>query len=129
MNRFFEIAIPYVGIEINFSPLYHFFRDLVFAMILWQIGFRDIQAALTTMLISGFFEAGNGICYNKNGSHCHFDFLDLIPSVFAGFIVISFMSSTFNLTLLLNLLLIFFSVVIILTLINIILGRKFVFKC
>ena len=128
MNNFCDIAVPYVGIEINFSPIYHFFRDILVVFILWQIGYRGFQAAFTTMLISGFFEAGNGICFLKDGTHCHFDFLDLIPSVFAGFLVVSLMSNNFNLTLLLNLLLIFFSVVVILTLLNIALGRKIIIK-
>ena len=128
MNNFFDVAVPYVGIEINFSPVYHFFRDILVVFILWQIGYRGFQAALTIMLISGFFEAGNGICFLKDGTHFHFDFLDLIPSVFAGFLVVSLMSNNFNLTLLLNLLLLFFSVVVILTLLNIALGRKITFK-
>ena len=128
MNKFCEIAVPYVGIKINFTPIYHFFRDLLVVFILWQIGYRGFQAAFTTMLISGFFEAGNGICFSKDGTHDHFDFLDLIPSVFAGFLVVSLMSKNFNLTLLLNLLLIYFSVVLILTLLNILLGRKIIIK-
>ncbi|HEX9971403.1 MAG TPA: hypothetical protein VGD14_04970, partial [bacterium] len=92
MNKFCGMAIPYVGIEINFTPIYHFFRDLLITFILWQISYRGFQAAFTTMLISGFFEAGNGICFLKDGTHCHFDFLDLIPSVFAGFLMVGFLS-------------------------------------
>ncbi len=80
------------------------------------------------MLISGFFEAGNGICFLKDGTHCHFDFLDLIPSVFAGFLMVGFLSKYFDLMLLFNLLLIYCSVVLILTLLNISLGRKVIIK-
>ena len=128
MNKFFDIAVPYVGIVINFTPIYHFFRDLIFAIILWQIGYRGFQAAFTTVLISGFFEAGNGICYTKDGTHNHFDFLDLIPSVFAGFLVVSLLSQNYDLTLLLKLALIYCSVIVILTLLNIVLGRKIIIK-
>ncbi len=128
MNKFCEIAVPYVGIEIDFSPIYHFFRDLIFTIILWQISYRGFQAAFTTMLMSGFFEAGNGICFSKDGMYCHFDFLDLIPSVFAGFLIVSLLSKNFDLTLLLKLALIYFSAVVILTLLNIALGRKIIIK-
>jgi hypothetical protein len=128
MKKFCDIAVPFVGIEIDFSPIYHFFRDLLVVFILWQIGYRGFQAAFTTMLISGFFEAGNGICFLKDGTHCHFDFLDVIPSVFAGFLIVSLLSENFDLTLLLNLLLIYFSVVLILLFLNITLGRKIIIK-
>lgn len=128
MKNFYDTVIPYVGIEINFTPVYHFLRDLFFAFILWQIGYRDFQAAFATMLISGFFETGNGICFLQDGSHGHFDFLDLIPSVFAGFLIVSLLSKNFDLTILVKLLLIYISVVLTLTLLNKLLGREIIIK-
>ena len=128
MNKFYCIAIPYVGIQIDFTPIYHFFRDLLVVFIIWQVGFHGFQAAFTAMLVSGFFEAGNGICFLEDGTHCHFDFLDLIPSVFAGFLMVSFLSDNFDLMLLLKLLAIYFSVCLVLLFLNIALGRKFIFK-
>lgn len=128
MKKFFDIAIPYVGIKIDFTPINHFFRDLLITFILWQIGYRDFQAAFATMLISGFFEAGNGISFSKDGTHSFFDFLDFLPSVFAGFLTIVLLSNKFDLTILVKLLIIYISVVLILTLLNKLLGRKIIIK-
>lgn len=128
MKKFINRVIPFVGIEIDISPILHFFRDLLFAFILWQIGYRDFQAALATMLISGFFEAGNGICPLPDGRHCHFDFLDVFPSVIAGFLVVSFLSNNFDLLLLVKLLIIYAVTVVVLLILNLLLGRKIIIK-
>ena len=119
-----DSIIPHVGIKLDFSPLFHFFRDLLIAFILWQIGYRDFQAASATMIASGFFEAGNGVAFQKDGNPNFFDFLDFLPSVFAGFLVVGFLSGKFDLQLLLILFVIYVSVVLILLILNILLGRR-----
>ena len=128
MHRLKDIAIPNIGTELDVTPIYHFFRDLFITFILWQIGFRDFYAAFTTMLVSGFFEAGNGICYYKDGSNCFFDFIDFLPSVFAGFLVVSFLSKDFDLMLLAKLFIIYVLIVLFLILLNKLLGRDIIIK-
>jgi hypothetical protein len=112
MKEYFDNIIPYVGIQLDLTPIFHIFRDLLFTYIFWHIGYRDFQAAFTTMLVSGFWEAGNGICYNCDATHSHFDILDLLPSVFAGFLMVGFLSNNYDLTILRTLLIIYVSVVI-----------------
>ena len=128
MKKLIDTIIPHVGIELDITPILHFFRDLLFTFIFWQIGYRDFHAAFTTMLISGSWEAGNGICFNSDGSHSHFDFLDLLPSVFAGFLTVGFMSKKYDFTILLKLLLIYISVVLLLLILNKLLGREIEIK-
>ncbi len=128
MNKILDSVIPHVGVKLNLSPLAHFFRDLLFTYLLWQIGFRGFRAALTTMLISGFFETGNGISFQSNGRRGYFDFLDFLPSAFAGFLVVGYLSGRFDPRLLLDLLLIFFVTVAVLLLVNKLLGREIFFE-
>jgi len=128
MQRFIDTVIPHVGIKIDFSPLLHFVRDLLVACTLWQIGFRDFQAAFATMLISGFFETGSGVSFQSDGAHDFFDFLDLLPSVFAGFLVVGILSGNFALALLLKLILIYGGSSVALLLINMLLGREIIIK-
>ena len=120
--------IPHVGIELDLSPLLHFFRDLLLTFILWQIGYRDFQAALGIMIASGFFEAGNGILFQSDGERSFFDFLDFLPSVLAGFLVVGFLSGKFDFQLLLTLFLIYIAVVLVLLIINVLLGRTIIIK-
>ncbi|MGH7595066.1 MAG: hypothetical protein ACREOI_01890 [bacterium] len=126
MKKIYAAIVPYVGIKFNFSPLAHFGRDLLLGFILWQIGFRDFQAAFAVMLASGFFEAGNGIAFNADGSHGFFDFLDFLPSAIAGFLVVGYLSHDFDLALLFKLLALYAVTVIVLTVLNKLLGRKIV---
>jgi len=128
MKNLKDIIIPYIGIEVDITPVLHIFRDFVFTLILWQIGFRDFQAAFTVMLISGFWEGGNGICYNSDGTHCHFDILDFLPSVFVGFLTVGVLSRQFDFSILLKLGLVYVLTITLLLLLNIILQRKFVYK-
>jgi hypothetical protein len=128
MKKYLDRIIPYVGIQIDISPVFHLFRDLLFTFIFWQIGYRDFQAAFTTMLVSGFWEAGNGVCYNSDGTHCHFDFLDLLPSVFAGFLMVGFLSANYDPGILRTLLLVYISVVILFSLLNKLMGREIIIK-
>ena len=116
--------IPHVGIELDLSPLLHFFRDLVITFILWQIGYRDFQAAFGIMIASGFFEAGNGILFQSDGERS----LDFLPSVLAGFLVVGFLSGKFDFQLLLTLFLIYIAVVLVLLIINVLLGRTIIIK-
>ncbi len=116
--------IPHVGIELDLSPLLHFFRDLVLTFILWQIGYRDFQAAFGIMIASGFFEAGNGVVFQSDGTPSFFDFLDFLPSVLAGFLVVGFLSGKLDFQLLLTLFIIYIAVVLVLLIINLLLGRK-----
>lgn len=120
----FDAIVPYVGIKFNLSPLAHLGRDLLLAFVLWQIGYRDFQAAFAVMLASGFFEVGNGIAFEADGSHGIFDFLDFLPSVIAGFLVAGYLSHNFDFMLLLELLAIYAVTVIVLTVLNKLLGRK-----
>lgn len=126
MKKIFDAIVPYVGIKFNLSPLAHFGRDLLLGFIFWQIGFRDFQAAFAVMLASGFFEAGNGISFEADGSHCIFDFLDFLPSPFAGFLAVGYFSHDFDFMLLLELLAIYAVTVIVLTVLNKLLGRKII---
>ena len=128
MKKYVDVIIPYVGIEINISPILHFFRDLLFTFIFLKIGFQDFNAALTTMLVSGFWEAGNGICFNSDGTHSHFDFLDLLPSVFAGFLMVGFLSKSYDFTILFKLISIYLVVVLLFLFLNTLLGRKIIIK-
>jgi len=80
------------------------------------------------MLISGFFEAGNEICYYKEGSNCFFDLLDFLPSVFAGFLVVCFLSKHIDLMLLLKLIIIYLLIVLLLVLLNKLMGRDIIIK-
>ena len=124
MNKIIDAIIPYVGVKFNLSPVAHFFRDLLLTYIFWEIGFRDFQAAFATMLASGFFETGNGITFESDGSHAYFDFLDFLPSVPAGALMVSYFNQRFESELLLNLFVIYLATVIILILLNKLLGRK-----
>ncbi|MCI0693547.1 hypothetical protein L0337_16260 [candidate division KSB1 bacterium] len=126
MRKIFDFIVPHAGIEFNLSPLAHFGRDLLLGFILWQIGYRDFQAAFAVMLASGLFEAGNGIAFNADGNHGFFDFLDFLPSPLAGFLVIGYLSHDFDLMLLLELLALYAVTVIVLTVLNKLLGRKIV---
>jgi hypothetical protein len=126
VGKLIDAVIPHVGIKLDFSPLLHFARDLLLAFVLWQIGFRDFQAAFTTLLASGFFETACGISFQADGAHDIFDFLDLLPSAFAGFLVVGLLSGNFDFVLLLNLILIYAAGVVVLLLANIILGRKII---
>ncbi len=126
MKKIYDVIVPYVGIKFNFSPLAHFGRDLLLAFVLWQIGYRDFQAALAVMLASGFFEAGNGIAFDADGNHGFFDFLDFLPSPLAGFLVVGYLSHDFDLMLLFELLALYAITVIVLTVLNKLLGRKIV---
>jgi hypothetical protein len=54
MRKILDFIVPHVGIEFNLSPLVHFGRDLLLVFILWQIGYRDFQAALAVMLTRAF---------------------------------------------------------------------------
>lgn len=128
MGEFINKVIPHVGIKIDASLLFHFARDLLVTLLLWLIGFRDFQAAFITMLASGFLEVGNGIAYQSDGTRNFFDFLDFLPSVVAGFLIVSLFSKSFELTLLLKLFAIYAAVVILLFLSNKLLGRKFIFE-
>ncbi len=116
-------VIPHVGIELDLSPLFHFLRDLLLTFILWQVGYRDFQVALGVMIASGFFEAGNGVVFQKDGTPSFFDFLDFLPSVLASFLVIGFLSGKFDFQLLLLLFVIYVVVVLVLLIINLLLGR------
>lgn len=124
MGKFVDKVIPFMGVKFDASPLLHFVRDLIVALLLWFIGFRDFQAAFTTMLTSAFFETGNGVAFQRGGSHDFFDFLDFLPSVVAGFLVVSVFSGSFDIKLLITLFLIYAAIVVILVVINLILGRK-----
>ena len=84
--------------------------------------------AFTTMLMSGFWEAGNGVLFSKDGTHDFFDFLDFLPSVFAGFLMVGLLSNNYDFILLRNLILIYISTVLIFLLLNILLGRKIIIK-
>jgi hypothetical protein len=124
MKKIFDFIVPYAGIELNLSPLAHFGRDLLLGFILWQVGYRDFQAAFAIMLASGFFEAGNGIAFEADGSHSFFDFLDFLPSPIAGFLVVGYLSRHFDLMLLLKLLALYAITAIVLVVLNKLLGRK-----
>lgn len=126
MKKIYDAIVPYVGIKFNFSPLAHLGRDLLLGFILWQIGYRDFQAALAVMLASSFFEAGNGIAFDADGSHGFFDFLDFFPSPIAGFLVVGYLSHDFDLMLLLELLALYAITVFVLTVLNKLLGRKII---
>ena len=123
-----DSVIPHLGIELDFTPLFHFVRDLLIVLIIWQIGYRDFQAALTPMIASGFFEAGNGIAFQSDGNHDFFDFLDFLPSVLAGFLGVGFLSGKFDFQLLLLLLAIYAAVVLLLLVLNLLLGRQIVIR-
>ncbi len=124
MRKIFDFILPHVGIEFNLSPLAHFGRDLLLVFILWQVGYREFQAALAVMLTSGFFEAGNGISFEADGSHGFFDFLDFLPSPIAGFLVIGYLSHHFDLMLLLKLLALYAITAVVLVVLNKLLGRE-----
>jgi hypothetical protein len=128
MKYTWDFVVPYVGFEMDISFLYHTLRDILIIVVLWQIGFRDFQAAFTLLLVSGFFEAGNGVCYNSDGSHCFYNPLDILPSVFVGYFAVSIMSGVFELWLLVMLTLIFLISVLILIALNKVLGRDIIIK-
>ena len=60
------MVVPHIGLQFDWTPVTHFIRDLLFAYILYQVGYREAHAAFATMLIAGFWEAGNGVCYNQD---------------------------------------------------------------
>ena len=128
MQLYVDDIIPHVGIEVDSSLIFHFLRDAVLTFIFWQIGYHDFQAAFVTMLASGFFETGNGICYNYDGTHGHFDLLDLLTSVIAGFLIVSLLAVNFDFFILLNLSIIYASVAVVLVVLNKLLKRKFIFR-
>ena len=128
MGDFINRVIPHVGIKIDASPLFHFARDLLVTLLLWLIGFRDFQAAFTTMLTSGFLEIGNGISFRSDGTHDFFDFFDFLPSPIAGFLVVGLFSKNFELALLIKLLAIYAAVVLVLVILNQLLGRKIIIE-
>jgi hypothetical protein len=128
MKKYIDAIIPYVGGAFDYTPVLHLCRDLFFTFIFWQIGYRGFQVAFTTMLGSGFWEAGNGVCFNNDGTHGHFDFLDLLPSVFAGFLMVGFLSNNYDWSIVRTLGIIYLSVVVLLFLLNKLLGREIVFK-
>ncbi|MFQ5772299.1 MAG: hypothetical protein ACE5HX_17320 [bacterium] len=128
MRHFIDRAVPHFGFDINWTPIFHFFRDLLFAFLLWQIGFRNFQAAFATMLISGFYEVGQGVSARADGSPNFFDFFDFFPSVIAGFLMVSFMSQNIALALFLDLILIYIATVLLLLLLNKMLGREIIVK-
>jgi|GEM_PF-6513608 len=128
MKKIFDFIVPYVGIKFDLSPLAHFGRDLLLALILWQVGYRDFQLALVTMLTSGFFEAGNGIVVEADGRYGFFDLLDFLPSPVAGFLVVGYRSHDFDRLLLLELLATYAVTIIILVAINKLLGRKIIIE-
>ncbi|MBN2357238.1 hypothetical protein JXO59_14070 [candidate division KSB1 bacterium] len=127
MIKFTDIAVPYVGIELDITLLYHTLRDIFLIIILWQVGYRGFQAALTLVLLSGFFEAGNGICYNRDGSHAIFNPIDILPAVLIGFFAVCLLSGIFDWMMLLYLSLIFILFTLSLMVINALMGRKFYF--
>jgi len=126
MRKIVDFIVPYAGIKFNLSPLAHFARDFFLAVILWQIGYRDFQAAFATMFASGFFEAGNGVAFKEGGNHGFFDLLDFLPSPVAGFLAVGYLSDKFDLMLLLELLAIYAITVIIIVVLNKLLGRKII---
>ncbi|MFQ5601912.1 MAG: hypothetical protein ACE5HS_01435 [bacterium] len=128
LGRYSDKVVPYMGLDINTTPIIHFLRDFLFAYLLWQLGYRDFQLAFTTMLISGFLETGQGTSLRPDGSQNFFDVLDFLPSVFAGFLVVSYLSNTFDLILLLTLVLLYFAVLLVLFVLNKMLSRKFIFR-
>jgi hypothetical protein len=128
MKKIFDYIVPYVGVKFNLSPVAHFGRDLLFTFIFWQIGYRDFQAAFAVMLAAGFFEAGNGVNFRADGCHGFFDVLDFLPSPVAGFLAVGYLSHDFDRMLLLELLAVYAATVIILVVLNMLLGRKFIIE-
>lgn len=128
MQKFSDITIPHIGIELDITLLYHTFRDIFVIFILWQLGYRGFHAALTLLLLSIFFEAGNGILYNPDGSHAIFNPLDILPAPLVGFFSVSLRNGVFEWTMLLQLSVIFFLSCLILFIANALMGRKFLYR-
>ena len=128
MKNYSDVLIPWIGIHLDISPLLHVLRDFLFAFGLWWLGYRDFQLCFTIMIISGFWEAGNGICYGSNGQHGYFDLIDFVPAVFAGPIVIGIKTGNFPVNLFIRMVIIYFVVCLGLWIANKILKRPFVFQ-
>ena len=79
MKSIWDIAVIHMGSQVNITILYHTFRDVFIIFILWLLGYRGFQL-VSTLLLSGFFKAGNGVCYNCDGSHAFFNPLDLLSA-------------------------------------------------
>ena len=128
MKKFWDIAVPYFGIEIDITIIYHTLRDIFIILILWLLGYHGFQAAFTLLLVSGFFEAGNGVAYSPDGSHCFYNPLDVLPSVFVGFLAVSILSGIFDWMLLVKLILIYVIANLILVVLNKILRRDIIIR-
>ncbi|MCA9743378.1 MAG: hypothetical protein H6695_07390 [Deferribacteres bacterium] len=128
MKKLIDMVVPHIGLQFDWTPVTHFIRDLLFTYILYQVGYREAHAAFATMLIAGFWEAGNGVCYNQDGGHCHFDVLDFLPSVFAGFLMLGFLTSNFNTGIVLTLATVYLVTIVVFLALNLALGRKIIFK-
>ncbi len=128
MTALFDRTIPYVGIKLDLTPVTHLGRDLLIALILWNVGLAAFETALVVMLMSGAYETGQGLAFLSDGSRNHFDLLDFLPSAFAGPIVVGLFTHRFDSDLLTTTLLLYLGTAFFLLLVNFLLRRDFIVR-